>query len=90
MATEKLNEGQSVRVETNQTAPTPSIEDVNVLPEEVVKTRKRSLLVINIVLLLFTLIFLARVPYVGSYADAYIFEFIFGNVKYVIYAFVIL
>jgi hypothetical protein len=89
MATEKLNEGQSVRVEQNQIQPEQSIEDINVLPEEVVHTRKRFLIAINIICLLLVLIFVARVPYVGSYADAYIFELIFGNVKFLVYGFLI-
>jgi hypothetical protein len=90
MATEKLNEGQSVRVEQNQVSSEPSIDNINVLPEEIVRTRKRSLLVFRIICLLLVLIFVARVPYIGSYADSYIFELIFGNIKYAVYTFLIL
>jgi hypothetical protein len=89
MATEKLNEGQSVRVEQNQTTTEPSIDDINLLPEEVTRTRKHFFLGLSIIFLFLICIFLARVPYLGSYADAYLFELIFGNVKYVVYAFLI-
>jgi hypothetical protein len=29
-----------------------------------------------------------RVPYVGSYIDAFVFDFLFGTYKYVIYVYV--
>jgi hypothetical protein len=90
MATEKLNEGQSVQVETLQVAHDTAIDEINVLPEAIARTRRRSLTALYIFILFLLSIFLARVPYVGSYPDAYLFEFIFGNVKFVVYGLLII
>ena len=42
-------------------------------------------LVISLVLLVIVLISLFRVPYVGSYIDAFIFEYLTGCAKYFVY-----
>jgi hypothetical protein len=55
------------------------------------KTNKNGLThngTIVIVIAIFVLLFaFFRVPYVGSYFDAFFFDFLFGTYKYVIYVY---
>lgn len=84
MATKKISD-VSVRVDATSTEYIENLEVVNTR-----KDKKKSNLIFLFILLGLLLLFLFRVPYVGSYGDAYIFEFVFGNTKYLVYLFLIL
>jgi hypothetical protein len=87
MPTIKLNEGQTIRVQDESQK---LIDDVNVEPEQLTRSRKLAFKVLYGFFLFITLIFAARVPYAGSYPDSYLFEYIFGNTKYILYLWLIL
>ena len=51
------------------------------------KNKISSKKIIKIILFAILLVSLVRVPYFGSYIDAYLFEYLFGITKYIIYVF---
>ena len=54
------------------------------------KNKIPSKRIIKIILLILLLVSLVRVPYSGSYIDAYLFEYLFGFTKYIIYTFALI
>jgi hypothetical protein len=83
MATEKLDVGLSVRV----------VDEAKVNNHQPLKSRKFDFKNLPIILcglgLFIILLSISRIPYLGSYIDSYVFEFLFGYAKYIIYAYLI-
>ena len=53
------------------------------------KNKNSKILLIKVILLFILLITIFRVPYCGSYIDAFIFEYFFGFGKYLLYVYLI-
>ncbi|GHU47906.1 hypothetical protein FACS1894218_3400 [Bacilli bacterium] len=82
MPTIALNDGQTIRVEDESQK---LIDDVNAEPEQLTRSRKSAFKILYGILLFIVLLFVTRIPYVGSYPDSYLFEYVFGNTKYILY-----
>jgi hypothetical protein len=84
MATEKLDIGLSVKVVDESKANTN---------EQTLSKRsfvqRHSAPLIYALCLFIVLITATRIPYIGSYTDAYVFDFLFGYAKFVIYLYLI-
>jgi hypothetical protein len=85
MATEKLNDGKSVHVTQAQIANDQAFDEINDLPSKSTKAHSKAVRILLALILLIVVICAARVPYVGSYIDSYVFEFVLGNAKYILY-----
>jgi hypothetical protein len=58
--------------------------------QQAVKHRNKLLdKIIFIFIFVFTVLSAIRVPYVGSYIDTLVFEFLFGYAKFIIYGFLL-
>jgi hypothetical protein len=53
--------------------------------EEARRKKEKIRIIINSILLVVLLLLIARVPYIGSYPDSFLGEFMFGVAKYVLY-----
>jgi hypothetical protein len=85
MATEKLNDGKSVRVTQAQISNDQTLDEINDLPSQHTKAHNKAVRILLAIILLMVVVCAARVPYVGSYVDSYVFEFLLGNAKYILY-----
>ncbi|MDR3257456.1 MAG: hypothetical protein LBT17_01525 [Mycoplasmataceae bacterium] len=90
MATEKLNDGKSVRVTQAQISNDQTLDEINDLPSQHTKAHNKAVRILLAIILLMVVVCAARVPYVGSYVDSYVFEFLLGNAKYILYIWLIL
>lgn len=87
MPTEKFSNEKTVKIQSSIT--TESANDLSAfLPRK--NTAHRLFRILLFAFLLITLFSLAKIPYCGSYIDAYIFEFVIGTyVKFIAYFFLI-
>lgn len=85
MAIEKINQLKTVKAQLTEEVNAVNIDNIY---EKSPKT-KWILISVFSTLLLFLLIFMARVPYIGSYPDA-LFDYLFGQAKYIVYLLLIL
>jgi type III secretory pathway component EscU len=90
MATEKFTNEKTVKIETSK-ASTEPVSDLSVfLPKKSIAHKVFKLFSFGFILLV-TLLSLIKIPYCGSYTDAYIFEFVFGTfTKFFVYLFLII
>lgn len=90
MATEKFTNEKTIKLETSKVDQSLTTNLSTFLPKKSIR-HKLFRYIFYCSILLITLLSLAKIPYCGSYIDAYIFEFVIGTYsKFIAYLFLII
>jgi hypothetical protein len=90
MSIENFSNEKTIKIETIHTEAKANEDLLGFLPKAPINQKRFFKFFVIIPILIIILLSVIKVPFCGSYIDAYVFEFVFGNAKFLVYLFFIL